>query len=255
MTIDNLTSEIEEKLKELEEEYGDRMMDVFSQRFIKNRIKDPAKQYDLICKIEHEKLEQLGLMIDNLEIADEENTKEKGNKLEDIVEFIFSNLKIFDVVYTNKRNSTNEMDLVIQLDNEGKLASYERLFPFREIDSFIIECKNYNKKVDVTWVGKFYSLLRSCNLNFGIIFSIKGFTAKSKWQDAKGLSKKLLLKDNVYILDFNKKHLESIADGSNFIKLLEEEKRSLDLDVNMDFDRIENHDLESEISEIVANLL
>ena len=254
MNNDNVTNEIEEKLKELEAEYGDRMMDIFSKMFMENRIKDPAKKYDLICKMEHEKLEQLGLMINTLEISDEENTKEKGNKLEDIVEFIFLNLKIFDVIYTNKRNSTNEMDLVIQLDNEGKLASYEGLFPFREVNSFIIECKNYNKKVDVTWVGKFYSLLRSCNLNFGIIFSIDGFTARGKWQDAKGLSKKLLLKDNIYILDFKKKHLQSIAEGTNFIKLLEEEKRSLDLDVNMDFDRIENHELQNDISEIVANL-
>lgn len=254
MTNDNISNEIEEKLKKIEEEYGDKMMDVFSQMFINKRIKDPAKQYDLICKMEHDKLERLKLMINNLYTEDEENTKEKGNKLEDIVEFIFSNLKIFDVVYTNKRNSTNEMDLVIQLDNEGKLASYERLFPFREVDSFIIECKNYNKKVDVTWVGKFYSLLRSCNLDFGIIFSIDGFTARSKWQDAKGLSKKMLLRDNVYILDFNIRHLNSIASGVNIIRLLEEEKRSLDLDVNMDFDSIQKHSLQDEITEQVANL-
>lgn len=246
--------EITKELEAIYAKYGDQMMDEYSQFFIKKRIQDPARQYDLICKIEHAKLEELKVMIDNLSDKDEKNTKEKGNKLEDIVEFIFSNLKIFDVVYTNKRNSTNEMDLVVELDNEGKLAAYEDLFPFKNIDLFIIECKNYDKKVDVTWLGKFYSLLRSCNLSFGIIFSIDGFTEGTGWQGARGLSKKLLLKDDIYILDFNKKHLDSIASGENIIKLLKNQKRDLDLDVKMDFDSIVKHDYEDEINEQVANL-
>lgn len=254
MTVNNIENEIEQKLKELEKLYGDKMIDAYSKRFMQKRIEDPARQYDLICKIGYEDLEKLKLMIQNLYTKDEENTKEKGDKLEDIVEFIFENLKIFQVVETNKRNSTNEMDLIVGLNTEGKLASYERLFPFENIDTFIVECKNYDKRVDVTWIGKFYSLLRSCNLKFGIIFSIDGFTQRHKWTDAKGLSKKLVLKDDTYIIDFNKKHLELISDGVNFIKLLEDEKRSLDLDINMDFDKIENHELENKFSDIIANL-
>lgn len=254
MTIDNIEDEIERVLKDLEKQYGDKMMDAYSKRFIKKRIEDPARQYDLICKIGYEELEKLKLMIKTLDTKDEKNTKQKGNKLEDIVEFIFKNLKIFEIVYTNKRNSTNEMDLVVKLNTEGKLASYEKLFPFEDIDTFIVECKNYEQRVNVTWVGKFYSLLRSCNIKFGIIFSIEGFTQKSKWSDAKGLSKKLILKDDTYIIDFNKTHLELISKGVNFIKLLEDEKRNLDLDINMDFENIQNHELESEISDIVANL-
>ncbi len=255
MENDAIDKQIEEELNQMYQKYGDRMLTPYDKFFIEKRIKDKSRRYDLICRIENSKLEELCKMINNLTIKDEKTIKEKGNKLEEIVEFIFSNLSLFKVLYTNKRNSTNEMDLVVELDNEGKLASFERLFPFKEVDLFIIECKNYDKKVDVTWLGKFYSLLRSCNLNFGLIFSIDGFTkGRGSWQGAKGLSKKLILKDDTYILDVNMNHLKQIARGENFIELIKNEKTILDLDLKHEFKDIVDHDYQEEITDAVSNL-
>lgn len=46
-------------------------------------------------------------------------------------------------------------------------------------NKFITECKNHNKKVDVTWVGKFYSLMNLTDNSLGILFSYKGLTGKN----------------------------------------------------------------------------
>ena len=162
-----------------------------------------------------------------------------------MVTFIFENLNIFKV-FKNRRSSTNEIDLVIRLTDIGMLAKKYGLFPFDNVSIFNVECKNYNKKIDVTWVGKFYSLLSTCSQKFGLIFSKKGFTSKSKWTDAKGLAKKILLKDGIYILDINLKHLKDLANGKNFLDIIRDEKDALDLDINSDFDKVSPHPLESD---------
>lgn len=77
-------------------------------------------------------------------------------------------------------------------------------------DIFLCECKNYEGKVDVTYVGKFCYLLRTCNSTVGIMIVWEGITARGAWSDAKGLIKKNVLKDEKYIIVIDKEDLKRI---------------------------------------------
>lgn len=240
-----MEKELQKELELLREKYGDIVFsDTYSEYAIKQNLANPIDCISSSCRLNPNAATKLNALINALE-SPSKNTKDKGNKLEDLVTFIFENLNIFEV-FKNRRSSTNEIDLVIRLTDIGMLAKKYGLFPFDNVSIFNVECKNYNKKIDVTWVGKFYSLLSTCSQRFGLIFSKKGFTSKSKWTDAKGLVKKILLKDGIYILDINLKHLKDLANGKNFLDIIRDEKDALDLDINSDFDKVSPHPLESD---------
>lgn len=112
---------------------------------------------------------------------------------------------MFDV-YRNCRTSTNEIDLLIRWTENARLSGITNAFPcFGE--SFLCECKNYNGPVNVTYVGKFDSLMTATNTNLGIMISWDGITGRSPWNDSKGLIKKIALKDKKYIIVIEKKDL------------------------------------------------
>ena len=80
---------------------------------------------------------------------------DKGKLLEDLSAILFYQgyPGILDL-----RTSSNEIDLQLCWTENAKMAGIDRAFPFLE-ESFLCECKNYKKSVDVTYVGKFFSLL------------------------------------------------------------------------------------------------
>lgn len=166
-----------------------------------------------------------------------ENTKEKGDALENIVDFIF-NKSFFLKVHPNKRNSTNEIDQFIVISDYGKQALHEynwnKSFLGLNQDFMICECKNYNKKVASTWVGKFNTLLDCCgNCQLGIIFSYHGLTGnENNWYDAHGLTKIIyrLSSENkkTFILDFNKNDFKLLLDKNyNIFTIIDSKKKSL----------------------------
>lgn len=110
----------------------------------------------------------------------------KGEALEELVLFLAESTDFFEV-FPNLRTYTNEIDLLLRT----KIGAKELFRQFLSIDTDILfECKNYNTKVSVTWIGKFHSLLRNQGSKFGVIFSYEGFTG-SDWKDATGLVKKI----------------------------------------------------------------
>jgi hypothetical protein len=164
-------------------------------------------------------------------------TKEKGDALESIVNFII-NKSFFLEVYPNKRTSTHEIDQFIVLSDYGKQTMYEYKFSheFLGFDNgyFIGECKNYDEEVSATWVGKFYTLLRTCgHCSLGIIFSYEGLTGKeNNWYHAHGLTKVIYqLEPNdkkIFILDFNKDDFKKLFDKKqNLFKIIDKKKLAL----------------------------
>lgn len=168
---------------------------------------------------------------------DKIDTKSKGNALEDIVNFIIEK-SYFLEVYPNKRNATNEIDqlIVVSCYGEQTLDRYgisRNLLGFKG-DFFLGECKNYYKKVGVTWVGKFNTLLKICgDCEFGIIFSYLGLTGdENKWEHAHGLTKVIYINSNTdhkkYILDFNINDFNNLKNKDvNFFKLIKSKKLAL----------------------------
>lgn len=192
-----------------------------------------------------------------------ETAKSKGDRLEDLVEFIIRKSYFFEI-FKNVHTETNEIDEVIVLSNRGKqaLKSFNlsrSLIPV-DTDIFLGECKNYISNLGVTYVGKFYSLMMITEIPFGIIFTQKGLTGNSEgYKDAYGLTKVLRIveksKNNgedFYILTFTIEDYEKLLNGQTFFELIEAKK--MEMKIASDYNKFiydNRHSAEEEIKEII----
>lgn len=205
-----------------------------------------------ICKFTEEQKVKYSKLFNNLSNTNGNSSTSdaiKGKALEEIVAFLLENTGGIFEVYRNIKTNTNEIDHFIRLTPQGKLLSENGLInPLYK--NLICECKNYNKKIGVTYIGKFYSLLNSCHFRFGILFSYNGVTG-SKWAYGSGLIKKIYMSDvssnhNYIIIDFNINDFKTINDGGNFLDIIDNKLISLQLDT--DFSKyIAKHPAESSL--------
>lgn len=161
--------------------------------------------------------------------------EEKGTKLEEITFVLFkkSVSSMFDV-YRNCRTSTNEIDLLIRWTENARMSKMDSAFPCFG-DSFLCECKNYDGKVDVTYVGKFCYLMNITNTFLGIMVAWEGITARSKWSDSAGLIKKIALKENRYVIVLDKKDFERIyKKEANLFSIINDKYLALKYEINYD---------------------
>lgn len=159
--------------------------------------------------------------------------QEKGQVLESLVSTLIKDgyCKILEC-RNNCRTSSNEIDLQVNWTESARLANIPKSFQCFG-DSFLCECKNYSGKVDVTYVGKFYSLLKVTDTKLGILFSQDSITGRGPWSDAKGLIKKIALRDNTYIIDIGKEGLEKIYKKEiNFFSLVYDKYLALKMDID-----------------------
>lgn len=172
------------------------------------------------------------------------STEEKGAKLESLTSLLFekSVSSMFDV-YRNCRTSTNEIDLLIRWTENARMSHMDSSFPcFGE--SFLCECKNYEGRVNVTYVGKFCYLMSVTNTSLGIMVAWEGVTARSKWSDSAGLIKKVALKENRYVIVLDKNDFRRIYERkANIFSIIND--KYLALKNEIDYDKyILKHDAE-----------
>lgn len=182
----------------------------------------------------------------------------KGMLFENTVRHLLESTGILNL-YGNIGTATNEIDILVTPNFKGeRLVSTLNQKDIKTLvgfeDYMIIECKNYNKKVPATYIGKFYTLLKTCcNCEVGIMFSYKGLTGNVKsWTDAHGLTKIIncLTKRECRIIEFNKEDFEKIINGENFFDLIKQKKLSLDIGANLEDFRIP-HQNEASMRELV----
>ena len=193
--------------------------------------------YDEICKITPEILEEYNNLLIEFKKANSSKVSNtvKGKALENIVSYL---LKISGNIFTVDRNlhtCTNEIDQMVKLQPLGKLLFSNGLIN-PKLDLFISECKNHNKVIDVTYVGKFCSLLLTNQIKLGLLFSYHGVSG-SNWRYGSGLIKKFYLhkesiKNRYCIIDFSIKDFESISEGSNLLQIIDEKLYSLQFDTD-----------------------
>lgn len=217
-----MNKETEKILNELQGK-GVRTSDILKV-IVKNNIKE---FYELQRWDEEDFNHYDKLMKQLIDVSIDENAKttDKGKALEDLVSFIIKKTYFFEI-YRNITTSTNEIDQIIRLSNRGKQA-LKNLELSREIleieeDLFLSECKNYKSNLGVSWVGKFYGLLKTCDCKFGIIFSVNGLTgAEKEWKDAYGLIKvfrlieKYQYNNDFYIIEFNMDDFKKIREAND----------------------------------------
>lgn len=177
--------------------------------------------------------------INNIKNNDYPNNLTKGNYLEDFLTFIIKNLGVFDF-NVNVRSNTNEIDL--RAEPRGYYTSIlTDYYKIRNSEVIYFECKNYNKRIDVTWVGKFFSLLNTSQRKLGIFISPHGLTG-SDWKDGNGLTRKIALKNEIYILSITLEELLELKDKS-LLMIIREKLMLLEEDIKIEFSK---HDLEDD---------
>jgi len=132
----------------------------------------------------------------------------KGRMLENLADYLMIESSIYKIK-TNLKNDTNEIDLLLQFNDLGLIAS--SVLPTYMREDIIIECKNYNTTIGVTWLGKVASLLDIHNVKLCVLFSYHPISGKQEWLDGKGFIKKLFLKKNIAIININVDDLNNIA--------------------------------------------
>ncbi len=205
-------------------------------------------QIDIISKgLEYtkEQSDNIDIAIDQIVSGNFKSTKDIGDALENLIAKIFEVHKLY-FIKQNLRTKTNEIDLFIELSEKGYFYR-SRLYPSLP-KKFLVECKNYNETVGVTYVGKFYSLMNVSNTNNGIFISKKGLTGNpDSWSDSKGLVKKIALKNNCFILDFDLSELKNLK-VKHLNKMLSDKLNCLKLDVS--FEKfIKPHELENSLKD------
>ncbi len=203
-------------------------------------VKKFQLEFNSYMKYTHIKKELLSLFDDELiklnSLISDIHTgtaKEKGDKLEDCANILVTGGNNYFEVYRNISTSTNEIDLLVRWTLTATTLNANNYFTFIK-DRFLIECKNYQSPLDVTYVGKFYSLLKVSSINFGIIISTNGLTGRN-WEAANGLVKKIALKDSIYILNIDLNDLKEIANKKiTFLELIEIKFKSLITDVDIE---------------------
>lgn len=202
-------------------------------------ILDSNFSYKEICKMSDNDERQYKVLLEQLNTTNGKmsgaTTAQKGKALEDVVTFLLLHVGKLFVVKQNIRNTTNEIDQLVSIDSSRRCLLGRNILDQR-YELFLCECKNYHKKIGVTYVGKFCSLMMSCNVKLGILFSYHGITGRN-WTDSSGLVKKFYLhrekhEDRYCLIDFNYNDFQSIASGSNFLQIVSDKMNSLRTDTD-----------------------
>lgn len=159
------------------------------------------------------------------------NNKDKADALENLVTYLIEKTNIFEV-YKNVPTTSNEIDLFVRLNQRGKILLSQGLIDELYLN-FICECKNYNQKIDVTWIGKFIMLTKLGNFNFGIMFSYHGLTGKNTWDNAFGLTRKFYLKENLLVIDVDHKDLIKISTDKNLLEIIKDKTTQIKHDIDL----------------------
>jgi len=201
--------------------------------------KNNILSYEAICKLSPEQhfkyMELLGKFEKSNSLKGKEYSKFKGDSLEEITTYLMEISGNIFYIKKNIRTGTNEVDLVIELNEKGKCLLSKKLIPL-QLEHFICECKNHGTKIGVTYTGKLGSLMQVSHIKLGLLISYHGVSGKN-WTESCGLIKKFYLsrerlEDRFCIIDFNIKNFVEIANGANFLQIIHNKLESLQLDTD-----------------------
>ena len=191
-------------------------------------------------------------MIATIKSYDEMNAYEKGRLFENMVTALFLSTKIFKVI-NNKNTTSNEFDILVALNKNGKILRAAKIIPDWISDRFLVEFKNHKETIEVGLVGKFFSLMDVSKINLGLFISKNGVTGKdsSHWSDAKAFINKINLKysessEPKILLDIDLDDIEkAIQNDIYIIDIIQDRKIQIDADISSEiFEYITPHENE-----------
>lgn len=178
--------------------------------------------------------------IENLKLNNFRTAQEKGTYFENFINDLIDKTRLY-IRKCNVNTSTNEIDIRVELEPGQSMLAEIYHSILKEVA--FIECKNYPKsKVNVTYIGKFYSLLKTSKKKLGIIISPNGLTGQ-ECKDGHGLCKKIALKDDTNIISLTFDDLLQLNQKS-LLMIIKEKLIELEEDISIS-NLIEPHELES----------
>jgi len=107
-------------------------------------------------------------------------SQDKGRRLESLLAFLFSQVKDLKVVERNYRNETEEIDLVIQVDNFSSRVWQSSGVPF-----MLVEAKNRADKATQQMMSVLITKLQTKrgSAKIGVLVSLAGFTEDARVQE------------------------------------------------------------------------
>lgn len=209
-------------------------------------------------------------LITTIEKAADDSTihaNHKGVMLEQLTKKLLKSIPCFDII-NNPKSDSNEYDFVVKLNYDGRKDRASGIVPRFIPDTFLIECKNYKKPVEVGLIGKFLSLMLTTNHHLGIFISNVGISGSGGrvWKNANAFLMKANLKYSVLSADFTSPTNDrratilldlTVADiknmlevDKNFFDLLIERREQISLGIVEDFDcNIQPHPNQGKIAQ------
>lgn len=137
----------------------------------------------------------------------------KGKRLEALLAFIFAQIRDLKVVERNYRNETEEIDLVLQIDNFSSRVWQKSGVPF-----ILVEAKNRADKASQPMVSSLVTKLQTKRGNARIAFlvSLAGFTDDARMQELRFSTQ------DICVVMIDRLQLESMLAAANIDEQLEE---------------------------------
>ncbi|EKF86553.1 restriction endonuclease [Methanobacterium formicicum] len=158
-----------------------------------------------------------------LDVINANTNDEKKNSMENLGEYLFTNIANFEIVERNKRTPTSELDIVSENNNAFHpfLTSLGLLIP--------IECKNWKSAIGASEIRDFGADMVNRKFQTGILISKSGITGERKFKtDAQGELVNFF-KQNAKILVLTLEDLYQISDGISLLTILRKRNRELHL--------------------------
>lgn len=150
---------------------------------------------------------------------------EKGNSLEDVVEFLFEGLDLVRIRDRNLRTRTGEIDFVLEYND----SSIQNLFQYHS-RYILIECKNMGESVSTKEVAHFEKKLIKSNISLGILVAWNGISGEETGDYAQRYVDSDTPEDTT-ILVIDSRDLYRILDGLSLYELIDEKLYALRFDL------------------------
>ena len=136
----------------------------------------------------------------------------KGKRLEALLAFIFAQIRDLKVVERNYRNETEEIDLVLQIDNFSSRVWQKSGVPF-----ILVEAQNRADKASQPMVSSLVTKLQTNRGNARIAFlvSLAGFTDDARMQELRFSTQ------DICVVMIDRLQLESLLAAANIDEQLE----------------------------------
>lgn len=137
----------------------------------------------------------------------------KGKRLEALLAFIFAQIRDLKVVERNYRNETEEIDLVLQIDNFSSRVWQKSGVPF-----ILVEAKNRADKASQPMVSSLVTKLQTKlgNARIAFLVSLAGFTDDARMQELRFSTQ------DICVVMIDRLQLESLLAAANIDEQLEE---------------------------------